>query len=209
MNINEIYEQDIANFSLRAAKRLGHLFKGKDLDTVRALFEAKMRVGGRYKIDPVLPDELADRDIEVKAHHHRDTNEITFTSMENALDPRARAHEMAHRVCVGYGSCMGTAFNEGVMQLFVSIFSGITQDGHYKTETIIADEFNQKMGNDIVLEGALFDPAIFARGLNARTGDITSYTRLIEAVEEKNPVDVITIMNSLPDSSKGLSFANL
>ena len=204
--IEEIYERDVQEFTERAAQELGHICKARGIDDPYEWFEEKFRAGGPYIIDSRLEEgHSATCDVA--------TGKIKFSSLGKAKNRFTRAHEMAHRLCLGANragllvffshkmqdvdtgevhdiySENGRALSEGMTNLLAEVLSCLPYDKTYMKETKQAREIVKMVGKNKAFESTIFDPDILVHEFEARTGSRSWYMKFVKSMDEYYRLD--------------------
>jgi len=209
--LDKLFEQDVAEFSERAAQAWWHIVKKHDpqvtdVQTARVWFEKKFRGNHGYIIDPSIEKDGP-------AATCDENGIIRFKSLAYAQDKLFRAHEMAHKL--GFGpnraglmvyfkhtvrddvtgelheihSENGRALNEGVTNWMAQILAGVSvtqeydEDDPYYEQEKLARKVMGIVGKDTVVEAALFNPDILREEFDRCAGERNAYAALINAAD--------------------------
>jgi len=182
--LDKLFEQDVREFSERAAQQWGHILEKRGIQDPLKWFEQKLRGEFGYRIDPTInsPAQCDSNGI------------ILFQSLAIAQNKLTRAHEMSHKLgsdqnrtgLMVYWSHMvrdketgeehkiysenGRALNEGITNWLARQLASMPKDATYPAQTKLAGQVVDVVGDETVVEAVLFDPAILECEFNYRAG---------------------------------------
>ncbi|MCL2577923.1 MAG: hypothetical protein FWE27_07735 [Defluviitaleaceae bacterium] len=186
----ELFESDVKEFSENGAKAFGHILKRRGIKDPQKWFEEKMRENK----DPTKPPYSYNPNggnIFRIAHYILTTGAIEFFSPSAIHNKFRRAHEMAHKIMLGfwdYDTDIGRAIDEGITNLIAEKLCGISYlrgGSSYKLSTFSAWKLSKRVGRDTVFEAAFCGSHILKEKWENLANGKYSYTDMLRKHDER------------------------